>query len=294
MQENPEHAPLFGGLAGATLGVDEFEVCEGLFIRRTYAHLMSPFVLAFRRPDAPGQHHPGPWKATRGGVWLDVEIEIALDREARPAGFDRLNTLWWTLALLRLSTGATLRMPVVSDTSFSRIAESPAEPGLWPVETLPRQFCAVPDPPGVIGEEALLWVRDVFVPGAELMTEPAFGRAFQAFDNVIWAHSAGSAIVMIWAALETLVRPGRHQITKRLVSALAALLEPPGPERERLHQRLSSLYEARGGSAHASRSPEAQHLMESFDVARRSFKASLDNRETPDTTMLLEMWQLKE
>ena len=294
MQENPEHVPLFGGLAGASLGVDEFEVCEGLVVRRTYAHVMSPFVLAFQRPEVPGQHHPGPWKATRSGGWLDVEIEIALDRETRPVGFDRLNTLWWTLALLRLSTGATLRMPVVSDTSFSRIAESPAEPNLWPVETLPRQFRSVPDPPEVIGEEALLWVRDVFEPGAELMTEPSFGRAFQAFDNVIWAHSAGSAIVMIWAALETLVRPGRHRITKRLVSALAALLEPPGPERERLHQRLSSLYEARGGSAHASQSPEAQHLMESFHVARRSFMACLDNRETPDTTKLLEMWRLKE
>ena len=128
-----------------------------------------------------------------------------------------------------------------------------------------------------------MWVRDVFRPGAELMTEPAFGRAFQTFDNVVWAHSAGSAIVMIWAALETLVRPGRHQITKRLVSALGALLESPGPERERLCQQLSSLYEARGGAAHASQSPEAQHLWESFDLARRSFMACMANRETPDT-----------
>ena len=261
MQEEPEDVPLFGGLAGASLGVDEFEVCAGLVIRRTYAHVMAPLMLAFRRPDAPSQHHSGPWKATRGGVRLDVEIEIALDRETRPVGFDRLNTLWWTLALLRLSTGATLRMPGVSDTSFSRIVESPAEPNLWPVETLPRQFRSVPDPPEVIGEEALLWVRDVFVPGAELMTDPAFGRAFQAFDNAIRAHSAGSAIVMIWAALETLVRSGRHRTTNSLVSALAALLEVPGPERERLHQRLSSLYEARGGSANASQSPEPQHLI---------------------------------
>ena len=27
---------------GPTLGVDEFEVCEGLVLRQTYAHLMSP------------------------------------------------------------------------------------------------------------------------------------------------------------------------------------------------------------------------------------------------------------
>lgn len=294
MREALDDAPLFGGLTGASLGVNEFEVCEGLVLRKTYAHVMSPFLLAFRRPERPGQHHPGPWKATRGGLWLDVEIEVALHRGVRPTGFDRLNTLWWTLALLRLSSGSALRMPVVSTSSFSTIAGSPIEPDLWPVETLPRQFQTVPDPPNVISEEHLRWVRDVFERASELMlTKSAFGRAFQTFDAAIWAHSAGSAIVMIWAALETLIRPGRRNITKNLASSLAAFLEPPGADRDRLFQLVSSLYGARGGSAHASRSPEAQHLMESFQVSRRSFIACLENHELPDNTRLLKKWQMK-
>ena len=288
-----EDLPLFGGLAGATLGVDEFEICDGLLLRRTYAHVMSPYILAFRRPERADRHHPGPWKTTRGGVWLDVEIEIALHQDVRPIGFDRLNTLWWILALLRLSTGARLGMPVASDTSFSDVAESSIEPILWPIETLPRQFLTVPDPPKVIEEKHLLWVREAFRPGSELMNDQAFGRAFQTYDAVIWAHSAGSAIIMIWAALETLMRPGRFQITKRLATSLAALLEPPGAERERLFQRLTSLYEARGGSAHASRSPEAQQLMLSFDVARRSFITCINNRQLPKAAKLHEMWRLK-
>ena len=294
MEQIPENIPLFGGLAGASLDMDQFEVCEGLVLQRTYAHLMSPYILAFSRPERPDQHHPGPWKATRGGVWLDIEIEVALHRGAHPTGFDRLNTLWWILALLRLSTGATLRMPVVSDTSFASIAESSIGPNLWPIETLPRQFLTVSHPPEVIAEQHMLWVREVFGPGSELMNEQSFGRAFQTFDNVVWAHSAGSAIVMIWAALETLVRPGRQQVTKKLASSLAALLEPPGAERERLFQRISDLYEARGSSAHASRSPEAQHLLESFDVARRSFIACINNRELPRATKLIEKWRLKQ
>ena len=68
MQQDQEDAPLFGGLTGASLGVNEFEVCDGLVLRKTYAHVMSPFLLAFRRPERPGRHHPGPWKATRGGL----------------------------------------------------------------------------------------------------------------------------------------------------------------------------------------------------------------------------------
>ena len=98
---------------------------------------------------------------------------------------------------------------------------------------------------------------------------------------------------MTWAALETLVRPGRADITKRLASSLAALLEPAGAERERLFQQIKLLYETRGSSAHASRSPGAQQLFESFGVARRAFIACIDNREVPEVETLLEMWRLK-
>ena len=293
MDKHPENTPLFGGLAGAVLGVDEFEVCEGLVIRKTYVHVMSPYTLAFRRPERADRHHPGPWKTAGGGLSLDVEIEVALHQGVRLTGFNRLNTLWWTLALLRLFTGARLRMPVVSATSFSSVAGSSIEPILWPIETLPRQFLTVPNPPEVIEEKHLSWVREALRPGSELMDDQAFGRAFQTFDSVIWAHSVGSAIVMIWAALETLVRPERPNITKNLARSLAVLLEPPGAERERLFQPIKSLYEARCGFAHASRSPEAQQLMSSFDVARRSFITCIDNRELPKFEKLLEMWRLK-
>ena len=291
LQGPPGNVSLFGGLAGAVLAVDEFEICEGLVLRKTYAHVMSPYVLAFRRPESPDEHHPGPWKSARGGVWLDVEIEIALQQGVRPTGFDRLNTLWWTLALLRLSTGAPLRLPVVSDTSFAVVADASPEPTIWPIETLPRQFLTVSAPPQTIEEQHLLWVRDAFRPGAALMNDPSFGRAFQTFDGAIWAHSAGSALVTVWAALETLIRPGKRDITKLLASSLAALLEPPGPTRDRLFGRAKTLYEARGGSAHASRQPEAEQLLSSFEIGRRSFAACIDRQSTPVVSELQAMWR---
>ena len=294
MDMNPEKLPLFGGLAGAQLGTDEFEICEGLVLRQTYAHLMSPYILAFARPKRPDRHHPGPWKSARGGQWLDLEIEVALREDVRPTGFDRLNTLWWVLALLRVSTGANLRMSVVSDTSFSSMTDTPVDPIIWPMETLPRQLLTKSDPPKVIDKRHLLWVRRVFGSGSKLMNDRAFGRSFQTLDGAIWAHSTGSAIIVIWAALETLVQPGRPDTTKRLSSMLAALLEPPGAARERLFQRIRSLYEARSSSAHASRSPEAQQLFESFEIARRAFVYCIDNGQLPVASRLHEMWRLKE
>ena len=291
MREHPENVSLFGGVAGAALPVDQFDICDGLVLRKTYAHLMAPYMLAFRRPERAGQHHPGPWKPARGGLWIDVEIEIALQQGTRPTGFDRLNTLWWLLALLRLSSGASLKLPVVSDVSYSVVSDSSIEPSLWPIETLPRQFRTVSDPPQTIENMHLLWVREAFGPGAELMNDPAFGRAFRTFDGAIWAHSAGSALVTIWAALETLIQPGKHQITNKLASSLASLLEPPGPSRNRLFGRVKSLYEARGGSAHASLSPEAQQLLSSFEIGRRSFVSCIDRRAMPMVGELQDMWR---
>ncbi len=286
-----ENASLFGGISGAALPVDEFEICDGLVLRKTYAHVMSPYILACHRPERAGQHHPGPWKSGQGGSGMDVEIEIALHEGVRPTGFDRLNTLWWILSLLRLSSGAPLKLPIVADVSFSVIAQGSNEARLWPIETLSRQYRTVPDPPQVIENEHLVWMREAFSQGADLMNDHAFGRAFQTFDGAIWAHSAGSALVTIWAAMETLIRPGQSQITKRLSSSLATLLEPPGPGRNRLFGHVKSLYEARGGSAHASRSPEAQQLLSSFTIGRRAFMTCIDRRAVPKVAELQEMWR---
>ena len=123
------------------------------------------------------------------------------------------------------------------------------------------------------------------------MNDVAFSRAFQAFDGAIWAHSAGSALVALWAAVETLARPGRTGITKRLGRAVAALLDPPGAERRRMYQRVESLYEARSGSAHASRAPEAVQLVSSFDIARRSFIACMEREALPNAEQLQDDWK---
>ena len=97
MEVDPESVPLFGGDAGAVLGVDEFEICEGLVLRKTYAHLMSPYILAFRRPERPGRHHSAPWKSVCGGVSLvwwtrtgpHVPVQLGRVQGARARGRGR-------------------------------------------------------------------------------------------------------------------------------------------------------------------------------------------------------------
>lgn len=115
----PHEVDLFAGLAGIRLDQPEFEIGGGLVLRQTYAHVMGPYLLAFA-PAQPGAPHPGPWRSTKGGgIGFDIHVELALPRDQQPTSFDRLNTLWWIVALLRLRQAVGIRVPVVSDTSFS-------------------------------------------------------------------------------------------------------------------------------------------------------------------------------
>ena len=95
MEAHPDNVPLFGGVAGAVPGVDEFEICDGLVLRKTYAHVMSPYILAFRRPEHSGQHHPAPllgfsidpkiglWDSLRG---VNITLGLPLIRTSADHG----------------------------------------------------------------------------------------------------------------------------------------------------------------------------------------------------------------
>jgi hypothetical protein len=285
---DPERAPLYGGISGLQLAIPEFQLCEGLVVRETYAHVFAPYMMAFSPPKRPGAPHPAPWKAAHGGLAFDISVEIGLARDARPTGLDRLNTIWWVLALLRLVTGAPLRMPVISDIAFAGVPSASAEPNLWTIEMPPRQFHVTRNPPAQIQLQHLEWVRGVLLEGARLLDNPAFNRSFQTFDSAIWA---GSAVIMAWASLETLFRPGRRQITKTLAKCIAAFLHSPGPARDRTYHDAEQLYEARGSAAHDSQVPEAEQLLASFGLVRTCLIKCIDLRAIPQPFELLARWQ---
>jgi hypothetical protein len=135
------------------------------------------------------------------------------------------------------------------------------------------------------------WVRDRFLNGAQLLDNESFNRAVQTFDSAIWAHRTGSAIIMAWAALEAIFRPGRHQTTKTLSTCIATFLHPPGPQRDKAYQSIVSLYEVRGSAAHGAQIPEGEQLLDTFDLARRSLIKCLDSGTIPDPHELTVRWK---
>jgi hypothetical protein len=289
LQFNLEQSAIYGGVSGARLGVEQFEVADGLTIRQTFAHVMCPYIMAFAPPDSPSKPHPGPWRPVSGGVGFDVCIEVALGEGASPAGFDRVNTIWWTLSLMRLVTDLPLVLPVLSDTRFAEAAHSVHEPRLWPVEvSRPRLGLRVSD--DTIGGEHLAIVAALLAPGSALMDIDHFNRAYQTWDQAPFAHSTGAAMVMIWAALETMFRPGPNNLTKRLSKAIATHLEKPGTTREALQQKVAALYELRGSSVHDSQEATGVALADSASLARRAFMVCMSEGAVPDCEALLQRW----
>lgn len=291
IRDAPEviRSAVYGGVSGGRLGVAEFEVFDGLILRQTFAHVMSPYLMAFVEPDPPSNPHPGPWRAVSGGNHFDVHIEIALAERASPANFDRINTIWWTLSLLRIITGVPLVLPVLSDTPFAEARCCEHVPQFWPVEmSHPRFGPEVADV--VIGSESLRSVRTLFSPGAALMEIEHFNRAYQTMDSASLAHSSGAGMVMMWAALETLFRPGQHQITKRLSKSIATHIEEPGGRREALQQDVAKLYELRGTSVHNSEAATEAALVQTASLARRAFILCMERGAIPDCDALLLRW----
>lgn len=283
-------ADLFGGVTGFPLPVERFELMPGLTLTRTYAQLIAPFIMAFSPPLKPQSPHPGPWAALREGG-LTILVEVKLEAGSSPLGFDRLNTLWFVVALLRLRLALPLQMPLIADRAIQEIPANIETANLLPVElnlsrllTAPLRIPALAD---------LQWVRENIVAAAELMKEPGFNRAMQTLDEAVAIQNPGAGIVIAWAAIETLIRPGAQRITDRVSRALAAYLYRPGPARDRAFGKIVESYGARGGAVHAGSPPEAEQFQAAFRFARAAVMQAIEHRKMPDIEELLGQWQTR-
>jgi hypothetical protein len=180
---------------------------------------------AFSRPTKPSQPHPAPWHALNGGgVAFDVETEVFLRADTRLGPLTRLGSLWLVTALIRLLSAAPIHMPSVSTKPYADIPEAGDEAMIWAVETHP--------PNGrwevKVDEEFVRGVQACADNAAQLTTDPQFYRAFQTFDGAAWLPSHATQLTALWTSMETAMRPGSNQITKRLARLWGTMWEARG------------------------------------------------------------------
>jgi len=284
----PNQTELWAGLSDIALVPGKFELGDGVSICQTYAHLMSPFMMAFS-PAPKGKHHPGPWKSVLGGFEMDVSAEIYLPMSVVVSGLDRLNTIWWIAALLRLRTTPEIYVPVISSEKFSSIPAIQQEALLWPMEIFTRRFMPVKAPAQRVDVTELEWLKANWRDAARLLSNEDFTFALQALDQSVYSPSPALAIVAVWGALERLFSSSNQELSFRVSANLAAFLEPPGRNRLKCFKQVRDLYNQRSRAAHGDDFKDAPPYVETYELGRRVLVKIIEARRVPGKEEL-EAW----
>ena len=281
---------LFGGLSKIEVPENEFELGEGMFIRKTYAHLFAPFMMAFKPPEK-YKHHEGPWKAAKGGISFDIlaEIEMPQISEFKDT-FDREEMIWIIASLIRLSSLPYLVVSAISDTSFNKILETENEPTIYPYETKNRIFSPAENVKPVLTENDLKWIKDNWKRTAKLLKDNTkFYSAFKAFDSATIQGKPSSSLMIIWGAIEQLFSPNTGELKYRVSSNLAAFLEVHGDKRLEIFKELSRLYNDRSIAAHTSKDIDYSPVISSYVHFRNALMKIIELGNVPSQEYLEEL-----
>lgn len=273
---------IYAGVSGVTLSPRDYNLGGGVTISQTYAHLMSPWMMAFRPPKGRGPH-PAPWKPARGGAAIDIYVQLKIPcGNILGSAFPKEEVVWWIGALVRMAYFPFLSIPVLSNMEFSVAGNEGALPTLYPFETEPRIFTSTKNKVAIIEEEKLKWLERVWIPaGRLLIANPKLLSAFKAFDSAGVKGKSSSALLAIWGGLEQLFAPAKAELRFRVASLLAAYNEPSGENRYRYYKKVLSLYDARCEAAHTANVARPESLTESYVLMRNTLLKIINENRVP-------------
>jgi Apea-like HEPN len=272
----------YAGLSEVELPIDSYDLGLGLRLRKTYAHLMAPHLMAFARAE-PGQPHPPPWRTAKGGFSYDVTVELTIPLDTSfPGGLSARDMAWWIAALLRIAGYPYLAVPILSNQPFSEISIRQDAPDLQPFEIVPRILRAGGDEVRMLDEGDLDWLKNKWQAGAKMLQRsPAFFSAVRAFDFCTLEGKRSLSLLSVWTGLEQLFSPSPGELRFRVSSNIAAYLEPPGERRLALFKEVLKLYDARSRAAHTSSDIENAPLVQSFVIMRNALMKMIDEEAIP-------------
>src|ERR1019366_3599228 len=199
-KKEPNKDDIYLGLSGANFDVDYFDFGNGIYLKKTYAFVFAPYLVAFKKPLEPGGPSPGPWKTVSGGqsryIYYELHIPIEFDKDE---WFDRINTAWWIMSLLRLKGFSFLIGPVISNYSFSDIGELDLNANFITVEFNNQQLPHKDDLKKNITIAELNWVKENWYSSGMLFrNNETYSDSYRAIDRCIHENRPSLALVTIW------------------------------------------------------------------------------------------------
>lgn len=275
--------PIFAGLSGLDLYGTTLELGHGLTLSPTFAHVMSSVMLAFSKPPAPGQPHPGPWKATSSGFGDDVQAQLYIPAAYNRKRMSRFEVARSLVCLLRLWADPKITFTVVSRTSFTELPNVPhsAEMVAAAVEIQRRhQTFGLVDDTKVL--QSLSWIEENWESALDLLENSSeFRLAMDVFEIGVFIPSSAMVMVALWGALEALFSGTKAELKFRVSSLIAAYMKPPGTERLEMQKRVGKLYDKRSAAAHGTPKHTDDDLLRSYELLRLVLIKMIETKKTP-------------
>jgi hypothetical protein len=282
-----DRVPIYAGIAHVKVPCETFDFGGGVTVSAAGAHLMRPFLITHRAPES---SFPAIMNAS-GSFGFDIVAQIHISESfSAVAWLDLPKTVWWFAALLRMKATPRLRVPVVSNVSFSAIA-STCNQQFWPIEPEAERTWLILDPAasGIIPIESLAWVRDHWRSAGLLMrSSREFNVLFEAFDQSAQARDPMLALLLMWSALETMFSPARSELRFRVSTNIACYLEPPGEARASLQRSCAKLYDTRSAAAHGRPELAHQPLFDTYALLKRIIMRIIESDHVPNPSELEE------
>jgi len=269
------------GISNLKIEENSFDLGDGIIISKTYAHLMSPFIVAFQ-PAPPGKHHPAPWKSTYGGNSFDINAELFIPSHIEEKYESKIEVARTIGFLFRLGINPATQFTVFSNHSFSELPKIPdSESIICPFDTQTRYFMLSVESENT-NTNALKWLAERWQTVHKLTKEKnEFALAVNAIDTGQFIQNSGLTMVLLWGALESLFSPSTSELRFRVSSLIAAYLEKPGIERVKRQKEVSKLYDKRSAAAHGKPKHNSDDLLRTFNLLRDVVWKIIDDKKVP-------------
>ena len=266
-----DNCVLYAGLSGVEIDFDQLELGAGVSIRKTYAHLMMPMIMAFRKREEGGPQSSY-WAAVGEGMPHDIHVELKLSNECGAGLKEKIEFAKTVMALLRLHASPHFALPVIANVPIEEAAAHSKKHHFLAVEPLPPFFSVSTEVRKTLSRDHFKWTTRFLQNAIELNRDHAeFAFALSALDSWETIRSGPLALVFIWAALENIFSPDKAQELRFRVSTLiASYLEKPGQKRSQKFREVLELYNARSKAAHGSAKHEPSHTLQNVRSSTKS------------------------
>ena len=203
---------IYAAISGVIFPIDKYSFGHGIILSKIFAHVFGLYMVAFKKPEKPGFHHPGPWKSIGGGVAFDIGHELIMPKEVKLfKEIDNLNTIWIIAALMRLKYSPFVAVPVISSVKFSEILNSKANVTFHPIEPIQLYlFSNIEiEQPDI---QVLDWIKQYFIIVGKLNeTNDKYAFALLSMDRAITETRYSMALMTLWGAIEQIFSPDDKQ-----------------------------------------------------------------------------------